>query len=147
MMKTIVVVEDSDEDFDVLKFALESASFPGSIERFETGDCALDALSSGEIQKDTFLILLDLNLPGTNGKEVLAQFRKKADTKHIPIIIVSTSSAPEDILECYSQGANSYIQKPVDFKSFVEHIDHILNYWDKLVISPHAILKNYPPVN
>ena len=87
------------------------------------------------------LILLDLNLPKISGIEVLKKIKKEKNTKFLPVIILTSSNDEKDISECYKLGANSYIQKNVDFKQFIEAIKHIGIYWIKFNKTPN-FLKN-----
>ena len=75
------------------------------------------------------LVLLDLNLPGANGLEVLRRMRGDARTKLLPVVILTTSSEKQDVISSYDLGANSYIRKPVDFGQFVEAVRHLGLYW------------------
>ena len=138
-MKQIVVIEDCDEDYDVLEYALQEHEFSGSVVRFNTGDSFLESLSEGKLSQDTWLVMLDLNLPGTNGTEVLKKFKENKHFKGIPTIILSTSKDHRDVYRCYSYGANSYIQKPVDFKNFIEMLGKVLLYWEKISITPSSV--------
>lgn len=82
------------------------------------------------------LILLDLNLPRKDGREVLAEIKADPDLKRIPIIVLTTSNAEQDIQKVYSLHANAYINKPVDYDRFFEVIQHIDQFWLRTVILP-----------
>ena len=82
------------------------------------------------------MILLDLNLPGTDGREVLDEIKKDADLRSIPVIVLTTSSDSRDIEACYAAGANSYVQKPVDLAGFVTAVERLKDYWFEIVILP-----------
>ncbi|NJM74531.1 MAG: response regulator [Acaryochloridaceae cyanobacterium RU_4_10] len=75
------------------------------------------------------LVLLDLNLPGTDGREVLCQIKRDKNLKTIPVIVFTTSSSPNDIESCYQKGANSYIIKPINFNQLKQSIQTILDFW------------------
>ena len=83
------------------------------------------------------LILLDINLPKIDGKEVLAEIKKDKDLKVIPVVILTTSSSEQDILESYQHHANCYITKPVDFKNFTHVVNMITNFWISIVQLPN----------
>lgn len=138
----ILVVEDSPEDFEAIKRAFTRARINNPIFHVEEGDDALDYL----FQRGTYadardaprpgLVLLDLNLPGTDGREVLASVKSTPGLRRIPVVVLTTSSDPRDIDACYEAGANSYIQKPVDLSGFMTAMGRLKDYWLELVILP-----------
>lgn len=138
----ILVVEDSPEDFTAIVRAFKAAKLRNPIVHCVNGDQALDYLM-GEKKPagstDAFppgVILLDLNLPGTDGREVLETIKRHRTLKSIPVIVLTTSTDERDIEKCYAAGANSYVQKPVDFDGFVEAVQRLKNYWFEIVILP-----------
>ena len=141
--QTILIVEDSPEDFQATRRALINAGLHNSIRHCEDGDEALDYLfQRGEFVEPENaaprpgIILLDLNLPGTDGRDVLAAIKQDAELKHIPVIVLTTSSDPRDIEACYKAGANSYVQKPVGLDSFMDAIQRLHDYWFEIVVYP-----------
>ncbi|MBS1212917.1 MAG: response regulator, partial [Proteobacteria bacterium] len=82
------------------------------------------------------VILLDLNLPGTDGREVLAEIKQDERLRQIPVVVLTTSSDERDIERCYQMGANSYIKKPVDLEGFMRAIQLLKDYWFEIVILP-----------
>jgi CheY-like chemotaxis protein len=143
---TLLVVEDSDEDFEALNLIItQIGTFPLMIHRCINGDDALDFLNKeGEYQGliDVLppgLILLDLNLPGTDGREVLAMIKQSTTLKTIPVIVLSTSSNPKDIEDCYQSGVNSYMLKPMDINKLKKSMQMMLDYWFKAAILPADI--------
>lgn len=80
--------------------------------------------------------MLDLNLPGTDGREVLAEAKGDSSLKAIPIVVLTTSSDERDVEQCYQLGANSYVQKPVDLAGFVTSMARMKDYWFEVVITP-----------
>ena len=139
--RSILIVEDSDEDFAALTRAMNKARFTNPIYRCEDGEEALNYLChereyEAELAPRPSLIVLDLNLPGTDGRDVLAALKKDRDLKAIPIIIFSTSSNPKDIEACYRHGISGYIVKPMDFKKLQESTEILLNYWFEAVELP-----------
>lgn len=133
--KLLLVVENNDEDFEVLDWAFRKIPVEEPVFRCTSGDDALDYLfQSGkytdpDLAPRPALILLDLNLPGTDGHEVLEQIKQDEKLKTIPVVILTTSSNPKDIESCYKNGANSYVVKPVDFKKFLAEIELFYRYW------------------
>ena len=131
----MLVVEDSDEDFETLQRILskDCASSKIRIERCADGDEALDLIyQRGEyagLQKRPQLVMLDLNLPGADGREVLTQIKQDEQLKMIPIVVFTTSSNPKDIEACYEYGANSYLVKPMDISQLKTSICLLVQYW------------------
>lgn len=141
----LLVVEDSEVDFETLMRVLQRLSYQSPIYRVEDGDEALDFLfHQGEytdkrIAPRPALILLDLNLPGTDGREVIAQLKQNSSLKLIPIVVFTTSSNPQDVEFCYQHGANSYVLKPLKTQAFAESVKGLITYWLKNVVLPSSI--------
>jgi CheY-like chemotaxis protein len=139
----LLIVEDSDEDFAVFQRFLDRASFAIPVYRCVNGDQALAFLSqTGDYAEPSLaprpgLIVLDLNLPGTDGREVLCQIKRNDRLKTIPVVVFTTSSNPKDIAACYQKGANSYIVKPIDFSQLKTLIPLLLEYWFTVSALPH----------
>jgi CheY-like chemotaxis protein len=138
----ILLVEDSPEDYEITLRALRKAGLANPILRCPDGDEALDYLNQrgvyaapGEAPRPG-VILLDLNLPGTDGREVLAEIKQTDDLKTIPVIVLTTSADERDVSGCYQAGANSYIQKPVGLKKFQKAIQRLKDYWFEIVLLP-----------
>lgn len=133
--RTILVVEDSPEDYMVIRRAFQKLNMQNYLRRCENGDKALDYLyRRGEFADPNAsprpgIILLDLNLPGTDGREVLDEIKSDAQLKHIPVIVLTTSCRDSDIDSCYSAGANSYICKPNDLNGLMAAIQRLKDYW------------------
>jgi CheY-like chemotaxis protein len=138
----LLVVEDSDTDFVVLNRVLKNLSFNYPIHRCCDGDEALDYLYHIGKYKDIYrypqpdLILLDLNLPGTDGKDILDEIKQNPQLKSIPIVIFTTSSNPQDIKTCYQRGANNYLLKPMDFGEMKITVESLINYWFNISLLP-----------
>jgi two-component system response regulator len=135
----ILLVEDSPEDFETTQRAFRRSGLKNPIFRCADGDEALDFLfrrgrHAGAPQPG--VILLDLNLPGTDGREVLSEIKADPELKQIPVIVLTTSSDDRDVAACYKAGANSYIQKPVDLEGFMQAIERLNDYWFEVVILP-----------
>jgi two-component system response regulator len=138
----ILMVEDSPEDFHATIRAFEKAGLANPIIRCEDGDEALSYLfCHGKFAPPAKaprpgIILLDLNLPGTDGHEVLVAIKNNAELKKIPVIVLTTSCEKSDIDRCYSAGASSYICKPVDLAGLMGAIQRLKDYWFEIVIFP-----------
>lgn len=135
---SILVIEDSDEDFEAIRRIMVKNTLLPEIYRCIDGDQALDLLyRRGAYAKDhaqkPSMILLDLNLPGTDGREVLSLLKQDERVKSIPVVIFTTSSNPKDIEACYDQGASSYIVKPVNTARFTRIVELLIEYWFKVV--------------
>ena len=137
----ILLVEDSPEDFETAVRAFRRSGLKNPIIRCSDGDEALDFLFRRGRFADAprpGVVLLDLNLPGTDGREVLAEIKGASHLKHIPVIVLTTSSDDRDVQACYKAGASSYIQKPVDLEGFMRAIERLNDYWFEVVILPKA---------
>lgn len=143
----ILIVEDNPGDARLIKEVLHSNKNVFRLHLVEDGVEAMDFLR----KKDKFinfptpdLILLDLNLPKMDGREVLAEIKTDENLRLIPVVIMTTSQAEEDILKAYSLHANCYITKPLELDQFVNTIKSIIDFWFTLVKLPHKeyVLKN-----
>ncbi len=138
----ILLVEDNNEDFELTKRALRKAGLHNNLLRFEDGDEALDYLHRNGKYADPQtsprpgIILLDLNLPGTDGREVLREIKTDERLRTIPVIVLTTSEDERDIQYCYNSGANSYLHKQVDPTGFYTVIQRLKDYWFEIVILP-----------
>ncbi|HVG09718.1 MAG TPA: response regulator [Thermoanaerobaculia bacterium] len=138
----ILLVEDSPEDFEATLRAFRKSGLKNSIVRCEDGDQALDYLhrrgkyADPERSPRPGVILLDLNLPGTDGRQVLNEIKNSERLHDIPVVVLTTSADERDISACYRAGANSYIQKPVDIDGFMKAIERLNGYWFEVVILP-----------
>ncbi|MFK7890485.1 MAG: response regulator [Granulosicoccus sp.] len=139
---TILLIEDSPDDYEACVSALKSDNnLANPIVWCKTGDEGLDYLfGRGNYQDKSplrpCLIMLDLNLPGTNGREVLAQVKADERLKRIPIVVMTSSRDPNDIEACYEYGANSYVVKPVDLEGFLQAIARLREYWFEIAVLP-----------
>lgn len=138
----ILIVEDSPEDFETTVRALRKAGLANPIHRCEDGDDALDFLHRRGRWAEPVaaprpgIVLLDLNLPGTDGREVLAAIKRDDALRSIPVVILTTSTDERDVERCYADGANSYIKKPVDLAGFMRAIQRLKEFWFEIVIVP-----------
>lgn len=138
----LLVVEDSDEDFEVLQFFMEDMAVDNPIYRCTTGDKALDflyqapGLEGAKKVVRPSMILLDLNLPGTDGRDVLVRLKQDQRFCAIPVVIFTTNSDPSVIKFCYRTGANGYLLKPVETDQFEQTVQAFVNYWLNTNIPP-----------
>lgn len=136
----ILLVEDNEGDIFLTKEAFEEKKIVNKISVAKDGKEAIDllnhfiAISKTELPD---LILLDINLPKKNGHEVLYDIKNNDQLKHIPVIILTTSSSKQDIMLAYKNYANCYITKPVDLNEFINAISSIENFWFEIItLSP-----------
>lgn len=125
---SILLVEDSDDDAELTIRAFRQARIANPIDRAADGVEALDYLFKDQKSLPS-IVLLDLKLPKVNGLEVLKEIRSHSKTKHLPVVILTSSAEDKDRLAAYSQYANSYVQKPVDYNEFVEAAKQLGLYW------------------
>lgn len=133
-----MVVEDSDEDYEAVLRALRNLSVKHDIRRcVDATDCFsyLDSYKEGDAACPA-LILLDLNLPGTDGRSILKSLKTDTALRAIPVSVMTSSSNPADISYCYDNGANSMFLKPIQFGSFQQKLLHSLEYWLSTVVLP-----------
>ncbi|GLI32975.1 response regulator [Desulforhabdus amnigena] len=134
----ILIVEDEEAHAELTKRAIRKAGHANRIDILNDGEQALDYLFNRGIYSDRekypcpALILLDINLPGIDGIEVLKRIKEDPRLKPIPVIMLTTSKREEDIAASYGHYANSYLTKPVGFKEFEEKVMQIDFYWMNL---------------
>jgi CheY-like chemotaxis protein len=134
----LLVIEDSNEDFEALCRIIDQVSnFSLDVHRCVDGDEALDWLNEASSHPD--LIILDLNLPGTDGREILVTIKQTKKLRSIPIVVLSTSSNPKDIEACYQSGVNSYMLKPMNINELKDSLRVMLDYWFKAMVLPKTI--------
>ena len=136
----ILLVEDNPGDVRLTQEALKDNKMHNNLHVVEDGVEALAFLRkegqySGSPRPD--LILLDLNLPRKDGREVLAEIKADARLRRIPVVVLTTSKAEEDILRAYDLSANCYITKPVDFEQFIHVVKSIEDFWLAMVKLPN----------
>lgn len=135
----ILLVEDNPGDVRLTKEALKEAKVINNLSVLKDGEEALAYLRrQGQYAgaKRPHLILLDLNLPKKDGRDVLAQIKADEALKRIPVVVLTTSQAEEDVLKSYSLHANCYITKPVDLDQFVRVVRSIEDFWLGIVVLP-----------
>jgi CheY-like chemotaxis protein len=135
----ILLAEDNPGDADLAKEALEESKLKNQLFIVSDGQEALDFLYRKGKYQDVprpDLILLDLNMPRVDGREVLKIVKQDKDLRSIPIVILTTSRADEDIIKSYNLHANCYISKPLDLDKFIEVVHNIENFWISIVTLP-----------
>lgn len=135
----IMIVEDSPVDYEITTRSLRKAGIGQTFHHCEDGDEALGFLMNNEDlprQGYPALILLDLNLPGTDGRQVLLTLKNHDELRKIPVIILTTSNNENDIEVCYKRGANSYIRKPSAPDDYVHMAETLKEYWFDWVTLP-----------
>jgi two-component system response regulator len=144
-MKTahaILLVEDNPADVKITQRALRESALPVDLIVVRDGQEAVDYLlrrgarADGDNWRSPDLILLDLNLPRMNGREVLEQIRATPSLRAVPVVVLTTSRRREDVEQMYAAGANTYIEKPADFGRFVQALQTIHRYWLDLALLP-----------
>jgi CheY-like chemotaxis protein len=137
----ILLVEDNPGDADLAREALESGKVLVALHVVVDGVEAIDFLRQRAAFTDAprpDLILLDLNLPRKDGREVLAEIKSDVNLKRIPVVVLTTSKAEEDILRTYNLHANCYITKPIDLEQFMKVIRSIEDFWLTVVKLPNG---------
>ncbi len=138
----ILLVEDNPDDRDLTLRALAKNNIRNEIVVASDGVEALDylfgtgAYADRDAEEPPLLVLLDLKLPKVDGLQVLARLRDDPRTELVPVVILTSSREQRDLVESYRSGANSYVQKPVDFEEFIEAVRQLGLYW---------LLLNEPP--
>jgi hypothetical protein len=135
MNDTILLVEDNDQDEKLTLRALRRAGVNNPITVARDGQQALDILfGEGEFAGSNkidlpVVVILDLGLPRVSGIDVLEQMRKKEATRFTPVVILTSSDEERDRIKSYDQGANAFVQKPVDFAEFSETVTRLGVFW------------------
>jgi two-component system response regulator len=135
MHKEILLVEDNPDDVELTRIAFTQAKIANKLVVARDGAEALDYLFARGAHADRdptqlpSIVLLDLNLPKVDGREVLQAIRGNELTRSLPVVVLTTSVEPFDVEASYALGVNSYIQKPVDFEHFVWAVQQVGLYW------------------
>jgi two-component system response regulator len=139
----ILIVEDNEDDYEATERSFRRARFINPISWCRNGQDALDFLRREgnyarrpEVAID--LILLDLNMPGLDGRRVLECLKADERFKCIPVVVLTTSSDSKDVEKCYQLGASTYIQKPVDFQGLATAVSTMRDYWFGIAILPQT---------
>jgi CheY-like chemotaxis protein len=134
-VKTILCVDDAEDDVFFLKRAFQKAGLPCMLHVAKNGDEAVDYLSGKgcyaerEVHALPELVLLDVNMPSRDGHEVLNWIRSQPDLENLPVVMLSSSREPSDIQRAYRAGANSYLVKPIRFQELENLLPLVAKYW------------------
>jgi two-component system, chemotaxis family, response regulator Rcp1 len=135
----VLLIEDNADDAELTLRALEQAKVRNRVRLAVTGLEALAILRREGPHAEAprpDLILLDLNLPAKDGREVLAEIKADDKLRHIPVVVVTGSHAPTDVVDSYRLHANAYVTKPIDTKEFLEAVNSIEQFWLQIVRLP-----------
>ncbi len=141
---SVLVVEDSDEDFDTLREAAATVGVTRVIHRAASGgDCLAMLRGGGDVHLPQLpaVILMDLNSHGVDGREALVAIKADTSLKGIPLVVLTTSANPKDVAFCYQAGANAYHVKPVRHDQYLLLLGSLLHYWLESVTLQTAMVK------
>ncbi|MGH7942677.1 MAG: response regulator [Limisphaerales bacterium] len=141
-LKRILLAEDNERDVELTLAALDEHNLANEVVVARDGAEALDYLYgrgkfSGHANGLPVVVLLDLKMPKVDGLEVLRKMRSDPETRHVPVVMVTSSREEQDLVHSYELGVNAYVVKPVDFQKFVESVKQIGIFW--------AIINEPPP--
>lgn len=137
----ILLVEDNEGDVFLTRKAFEKAKIANDIMVAKDGEVAMDMLNRVKGYEETptpDLVLLDMNLPKKDGRQVLREIKESEKLRRIPVVILTSSKAEQDVLESYNLFASSYIVKPIDFQKFHDIVAALENFWFTVVVLPTA---------
>ncbi|MCB0633874.1 MAG: response regulator [Saprospiraceae bacterium] len=134
----IILVEDSISDVKLTQYALDQLTPAPELLHFYAGEDLFLFLDQSS-QNNFSLILLDLNLPKMSGLEILQGLRRRHDMSRLPVVIFSSSKKETDVLSCYENGANAYVQKPLTLDDFDRAMEAIVNFWSHANLAPNLV--------
>lgn len=139
----VLLIDDNPDDFEATSRALKKNNLSNPIHWCESGLDAQHFLRGTGPYATTgpttpVFILLDLNMPGLDGRELLKNLKQTDKLKSIPVVVLTTSNDMNDVTECYQLGASTYIQKPLEFDSLTKAIQTIKDYWFDIAILPES---------
>jgi CheY-like chemotaxis protein len=138
----ILLVEDNENDVILTRLAFRQAKLATHLQHVKDGEQCMAFLRKQGAYTDAptpDIILLDLNMPRMDGREVLTEISEDENLCHLPVVILTTSSAEQEILKMYKLRCSSYIVKPVDFEQFIRVVRQFANYWLEVVVLPSAL--------
>lgn len=138
----ILLVEDNPADMRLIQEALTEDGMPADLHWSASGESALDYLHARGTHTHRplpDLVLLDLNLPGLNGHEVLAEIKRDDQLRRIPVVVLTSSAARRDVLAAYDEHANAYVVKPDDYDEFLSLVGSLRRYWRDTVTLPSRL--------
>jgi CheY-like chemotaxis protein len=126
----IVIVEDSDDDFDTIQMMVRDACINNELHRANSGDdCLLLLRRDGVNAIHPAFVLMDLNVPGLDGREALKDIKDDPRLCTVPVVVFTSSSNPSDLTFCYEAGANAYHVKPLRYEDHVKTLRQVFDYW------------------
>lgn len=135
----IVIAEDEEADFKLMERSFKKMQISNPIKHVSDGRELIDYLKSKDMRSSKCLVLLDLNMPGMDGREALRTIREDDSICHVPIVILTTSNDGEDILSSYRDGGNSFVRKPISQEEFLRVVTMLEKYWLQIVELPQAL--------
>lgn len=138
---TIVIADDDPDDRMLIEDAFQEGRVSNKMVFVEDGKQLLDYLETAidtESDAHRHVVLLDLNMPRMDGHQALERIRSNGKMRHVPVIILTTSKAEEDVARTYSLGCNGFISKPVTFNGLVDVVKTLSHYWTEIVVLPPA---------
>ncbi|MDY7101411.1 MAG: response regulator [Actinomycetota bacterium] len=136
---TILLAEDSENDAELTRLGFERARLLVDLHHVTDGEQCLAFLRREAPYTDAptpDLLLLDLNMPRLDGREVLAELVSNERLQHLPVVVLTTSSDESDVLEMYRLRCSSYITKPIDFHQFIDVVRNVGDYWLTMLVLP-----------
>jgi DNA-binding NarL/FixJ family response regulator len=127
--RSIVLVEDSEEDYAAFRRALKRSQSDIKVVRFGDGESFLEAMRAKTLPSPPTVIVLDLNLPALSGHEVLREIRNDAEMRGLPVVVLTTSANPQDVRTSYDLNVGGYIVKQGSFEGFRDRIESLAEYW------------------
>ncbi|MFC3228482.1 response regulator [Marinibaculum pumilum] len=144
-LNPILIVDDSDDDCEAMMRALKRGTdVANPIVRFDNGQAALDYILAPRSDGNPgpgprpALVLLDLNMPGVDGRQVLRAIKADESSRTVPVVVLTTSDDDWDIHNCYAEGASTYIKKPVELDGFFKAVGVLKDYWLQVALLPKA---------
>lgn len=135
----ILLVEDSEDDIELTKLALEEAKFANELSIVRDGEEAMAFLRREPPYEDAVrpdLVLLDLNMPRVSGHAALEEIKTDPELRVVPVIVLTTSGAPHDVMRSYHAHVNSYLRKPLGFDQLVELMQRLQRFWLEAAVLP-----------
>lgn len=135
----ILIIDDNPAEAEIINEAIAEASSHLQVEMVNSGREALDFLRQPENGTDCFLpdlILLDLNMPGIDGRELLVEIKNDQRLCHIPVTVITTSDSESDIISAYRLHANCYVVKPLHFHEMITLVQMLIEFWTKVAVIP-----------
>ena len=134
---SIIVLEDSDEDYDTVQEAAKQSGLTNLFHRVISGDECLSVLRNEVMLRPT-MVLMDLSTPGTDGRDTLAAIKQDPVLRSVPVVVLTTSHNPRDLQFCYVSGASAYHVKPIRYSEHLALLLVVLSYWLTSAILPHS---------